>query len=616
MSKKKKSPAQAPLPESNISATNTAKKKKKSPAQAPLPESNISATNTAKKKSKSPPLANNSSSTLQSTKSPPKSRQGSQGNINSPGRSPDPTTPSKIQRGIQQKSKSPEMESSPPEQKTTPIAFKQHRRFYGAVLLLHALDPVRGDRRSRAKVSDPDELSPDDLLDKFLDCVAYACDRMKGGATVTAAALQKDPRGPILLLGSNSTIQQETIEYITDILKHLKAISLDQEERTLESLEYDIVRKLTYLGAERLKAYRKHGRKLLDLKNPTFRDLGFVSIGFLKHLETVVNGDDLDALVRESYDAFKHPDMNRLLDDHESRGTNSKTVLDIRHCIGRMGAYVSVAKTFIRTTRANRALIADIQKIKVIPSSSYQPSQFLPEFCELDSIINKVCKEPDVPHYKKLLNDHNSTYELNLSANIKATSSSFKTFIHAELILIDHFRTNALEFHNPCRRYIGCSKEACYLCDQYVAAIRGPKFELRGCHQKLYPGWRPPDIPHPCETKQFNDRRDILNKMMESLREAIMTHLDQRQQRRQSHPDSTTGVSMAAPFVGTLGQAFLDARRGSESSETLGFTESEWGEEVDGRFGFQSEWDEEPGDERTDAEGESGDESDGGVSIA
>ncbi|KAF8535704.1 hypothetical protein BDD12DRAFT_854287 [Trichophaea hybrida] len=587
-------------------------KKKKSPAQAPLPESNNGTENTAKgkkKKSKSSPPTNNSPSTPQRTKSPPKSRQGIQETLNSPGRLPDPTTPSKIQRGIQQKSKSPKMASSPPEQAITPINPKQHRRFYGAVLLLYALDPVRGDRRSRAKVSDPDELSPDVLLDKFLDSVAYACDRKKGGETVTAAALQKDPGGPILLLGSNSQIQKETIENLEEILEQLKTISFGKEEKTLED---DIVRKLTYLGAERLKAYRKQGRKLLDLKNPTFQNLGFVSISFLKYLEAVVNGEDLDALVRNSYDAIKHRDMKHLLKDHESREPNSTTVSDIRHYIGRMGAYVSVAKTFIRTARTNRAMIADLQKIQVIPPSSCQSVQFLPKFCELDSIINKVCREQDIPHYKKLLDDHNSTFELNLSANIKETSSSVKTFIHAELILIDHFRTNALEFHNPHRRYIGCSKEACYLCDQYVAAIRGPKFELRGCHQKLYPGWRPPDIPHPCETKQFIERRDILNKIMDSLREAIQTHLDQGQQRRQSHPDSTTGVSMAAPFAGALGQAFLNARRGSESSETLGFTESEWGEEVDG---FQSEWDEEPGDERAGAESESGNGLGGHVGI-
>jgi hypothetical protein len=232
---------------------------------------------------------------------------------------------------------------------------------------------------------------------------------------------------------------------------------------------------------------------------------GFISTCFLKHLQTVVNGEVLDDLVRNSYTAIKHRDMKHLLTDHENHEPNSKTVSDIRHFIGRMGSYVSVAKTFIRTARTSRDLIAEL-RIEVIPSPPPQPAPLLPGSCNLNSIISKVCQQPDVLRYTELLNDHNSNFELNIPERLKA-NCSVETYIHAELILIDYFRTNDLDFHNPHRRYIGCSKDACYLCDQYVAAIRSPKFELRGCHQKIYTGWRPPDIPFPCEQARFLERR-------------------------------------------------------------------------------------------------------------
>jgi hypothetical protein len=107
-----------------------------------------------------------------------------------------------------------------------------------------------------------------------LDSVAYACDRKKGGKTVTAAALQKHPEGPILLLGSNSQIEPETIEKLREILDRLKAFKFGQESEKL--LEEDIVCKLTYLGAERLKVYQKKAKQQLELTKPTFQNLSML----------------------------------------------------------------------------------------------------------------------------------------------------------------------------------------------------------------------------------------------------------------------------------------------------------------------------------------------------
>jgi len=271
---KRKRHSRAPLPDSNNSTSHMAKKKK---PQASL--SNSSGTsNTAQKKkaqaAQTPLPNNNAQSTSQRTKRPPRSRQGSQSKFDAPGPLQNPNTPSKAQKGNQQNTKASMVQSTPPALRTTPISPKQNRRFFGAVILLHALDPVRGDRRSRPKVADPDELASDLLLDKFLDSVAYACDRKKGGKTVTAAALQKHPEGPILLLGSNSPIEPETIEKLREILDRLKAFKFGQESEKL--LEEDIVRKLTYLGAERLKVYQKKAKQRLELTKPTFQNLSML----------------------------------------------------------------------------------------------------------------------------------------------------------------------------------------------------------------------------------------------------------------------------------------------------------------------------------------------------
>ncbi|KAA8895526.1 hypothetical protein FN846DRAFT_766239, partial [Sphaerosporella brunnea] len=376
------------------------------------------------------------------------------------------------------------------------------RRFFMAALMLHALDPVRGDRQGR-RIQDPSEDDEaDELMCRFLDSIAYACDRRRGGDTVTAAALQDDPEGPVLLLASNSTIKADTREALRKILGQLAEFNFSRDTHEMEQkLEDDILRTLVQLGSARLKDYQRQAR----IKMETLTDL------------------------------------RREFENHQR---DPKPVLEIRHFIGRLGTHVSVAKHFLRTARipANRRLLSEV-RIRILPSSTPEPSP-IPGASQatMENIMSKVCQKDDVKRYTERLLEHNSTLQLNIP-ELLAKKRAVSTRVHAELLIIEHFRTNNLAFYNSNRRYVGCSKPACYLCSRYVRALKGPAFLLRGSHEKLYIAWRPPDLPVPCEEGRFRERRDLLNEVMENIRREIMELLDRGAKRRQWHPDSTTGVS-------------------------------------------------------------------------
>jgi hypothetical protein len=150
------------------------------------------------------------------------------------------------------------------ERALTCISPKQHRRFVLATLLLHTLNPIRGDRRRRPKLpNDLHDISHDILRDRFLDAVAYICDKEKGGDTVAAAALQDHPEGPILVLASNSLITDNTLAVLKDIFRLMRSLKFEtakQDEK--KKLEDDIVRKLAELGRSRLKDYQSLARSL------------------------------------------------------------------------------------------------------------------------------------------------------------------------------------------------------------------------------------------------------------------------------------------------------------------------------------------------------------------
>jgi len=59
----------------------------------------------------------------------------------------------------------------------------------------------------------------------FLDSFAYLCDVQKGGATVTATALQKLPHSNIMWLAANEGIREDVLDYAQTLVKKLTAVT-------------------------------------------------------------------------------------------------------------------------------------------------------------------------------------------------------------------------------------------------------------------------------------------------------------------------------------------------------------------------------------------------------
>lgn len=121
---------------------------------------------------------------------------------------------------------------------------------YGAIAEFHSgikqsqpsTDPVTNSRRH------------------FLDSFSYLCDFEKGGKTVTAAALQKLPRGNILWLAANEGIRHDVEAYARDICRSL--INMEPESKPV--VRDHIFQRAVQFCTPRLAFYkgllRKHAR--------------------------------------------------------------------------------------------------------------------------------------------------------------------------------------------------------------------------------------------------------------------------------------------------------------------------------------------------------------------
>jgi hypothetical protein len=140
----------------------------------------------------------------------------------------------------------PALPANPPSINDTGLSIDQ--RFFCTSLLRRAVSHF-GSGPHRPYIN-PDEYSPGELLDRFLDSIAFIFDTGPSSETVTASAL-RDDNGPVLLLVSNTAIKQETFTHAQQILERLKRFNFGSDVE--ENLESDIARILVTIGSQRLK---------------------------------------------------------------------------------------------------------------------------------------------------------------------------------------------------------------------------------------------------------------------------------------------------------------------------------------------------------------------------
>ncbi|KAI9880178.1 MAG: hypothetical protein M1830_004997 [Pleopsidium flavum] len=411
---------------------------------------------------------------------------------------------------------------SNPEVDLIPIAPKLFRRFYEPLALLQVLDRNRGERIPRY-TNDADSES-DELRRLFVDCIAYICDYEKGGDTVTAATLQREPAGVTVWLAANTHVKAKTVAFLQAILDDLVMLVAFTKQPPSKSLA--ILRK-----------------EQDPLEVDTCEDISGTR-AWLENLLTLINQGkcNVHELVQQCFsvrtrDPFQI--VSRLAIGEQSA---SKHFGNLRHYIGRLGGYLRAVKVLVSAALLMPYLL-DSFKIEVRRSSCSIPSPLDPDRIALDGIIGRAFhNEEDITLYRVHLASMDHMVDGGLTRGVK-DGCSFTTRVHAELLLVDLSQEHQYNFVMN-ERYVGCSKPALYCCYQYILALRGG-FSLAklACHNNLYLTWRALDVPKYRGEPAVRDRRDVLNTMLIGIRDDLRRQIDSQGPRRLSQFDSLTGVT-------------------------------------------------------------------------
>ncbi|KAK7883401.1 hypothetical protein LTR67_011272 [Exophiala xenobiotica] len=96
-------------------------------------------------------------------------------------------------------------------------------RFIQAAVLLHLVDPVRGEPTAYGLGRDLDEIEPRrerQLKRKFLDSFTLISATKKDGDTVSAASFEEGlPEGTVVRVASNHDVKDSTLRGLTQVLQ-------------------------------------------------------------------------------------------------------------------------------------------------------------------------------------------------------------------------------------------------------------------------------------------------------------------------------------------------------------------------------------------------------------
>ena len=117
-----------------------------------------------------------------------------------------------------------------------------------------------------------------------------------------------------------------------------------------------------------------------------------------------------------------------------------------------------------------------------------------------------------------------------------------ETRVHAELLILDHFRHNNLYFFEDL--YIACSEPSCYLCYRYYQTVEalGYSVVFPDTSDRLCPDWGCPDVPIERGSDGDRKRKRDMKIMIKFIGRDLMQQLRCRES-GSWYPDSSIGVS-------------------------------------------------------------------------
>ncbi len=261
--------------------------------------------------------------------------------------------------------------------------------------------------------------------------------------------------------------------------------------------------------------------------------------------------------MRECYERRKSPSFEALR-RCAGQGENRRLEFEQLYILlCKIGKHIHITKKLIEAAVSLSQDFAEGFQIEPLPSSKEQKLGLKPKEATIENTLGRMYSSSE--ERNRFMARLQFIWDPSKLSELLKKQHSTKTRVHAELLLIDYFDKFGCTFLGGDDRYIGCSKPACYLCYAYITSHPG-RYAVPPSHQKLYVGWRLPDLdprdPGCGKRQAFHEK--MLLKLIQKVREDIVTDIESRTARLPFHADSTTGMSSVSKTLPHPSEGFSD----------------------------------------------------------
>lgn len=223
--------------------------------------------------------------------------------------------------------------------------------------------------------------------------------------------------------------------------------------------------------------------------------------------------------------------------DSTMRSQSAKSWSEFLHCISRLKAYEQAVDELFKAEHKWPDLFRHFE-IRHIPSSKPEANPLGRKSASADNVIGRMTNDKSkMAEFRALALDMRRKYDIDDRIQRQSNNPKFKPVVHSEILLYDwiaHGGAKGLTFFKGWE-YIGSSKPTCWLCHCYLMATRS-KIRYRPTHGNIYHNWRFPDA---YSVKSTNQRQDILNQVIEKIRDEAFRILSEKCSIGKKHDSNT-----------------------------------------------------------------------------
>ncbi|KAK3317477.1 hypothetical protein B0T19DRAFT_292904 [Cercophora scortea] len=471
-----------------------------------------------------------------------------------------------------------------------PLTPSIRHRFYEPVVFLYCIIAANfknNNTKTPDLETDYESKSPRDSFRCFVNKLGQICDSERGGDTITAFAVLQ-PGSIEYRFASNNRDRRALIQvkkYVTMILRILGEASDDELKKEdlsqRDSVFSVVLRTVLAFNWPRISLYvtalRQHLVFCMDACQNDASEEANSALQDLFGLKHVVDrlsrdmkrgadeddnrkfADEALGLLQTIHKLYQSPFAEFLREKaRQDRDLdNDSPWTELRHAMGRLYSYYITVKVLVATRMRREELFAQDIEVNFVPSSGPgdTPSMRRTSDGIAKRMTSNVAQREAILRYVDSLHVGRDRFDKDLLD--KTQPKCFQPIVHAEINLLDSILREGRESDERPRfyregdfgRYIGCSKPTCRLCGLYFQSHPTAGVDVRPSHQNLYYKWRAPDVYKHDGLEADIERKGILEKMLNAIREENFRVVQDQAPVRKRH-DSHTSPSNPSELLG------------------------------------------------------------------